>query len=455
MRTSIVYLWIVLVFLLSGCSLPTPRTHVPQFDGLQGRNLIVFFDGTENGPSDKTNVIKLHDMILEEGAPDILTFYIEGVGVGGKMIGAGTGWGIDYRVREAYGFLLDHYRDGDKIHIFGFSRGAFSARILAAMIYYAGLPKDPVTLCNSFEEKNSKHSRRECLSQISEVVYDAYKGEKNTQKRIDDITSQLKGIGLQFSRPVRVSTLGLWDTVEAFGLVDTWEAIKIKLLIEVLPDPGERNRRYGDQLCNVDLALHALSIDDNRGDVFTPKLLTLPHLFNNCESKDLPREPHDFSKVKEVWFSGAHSDVGGGYGDCDEKAGCISHISLNWMIHQLVVGKTQLFSKETHLEANTLSRTHNAEDGSWLYRRVQRDVFSLVEGSRYNQSRPQVHCSVIQRLAQKLPKDFEYQWDIKRDACFKIGLSKYEYLGSKDPGNACSDDTLDPNLQGCWFSVVK
>ena len=143
-------------------------------------------------------------------------------------------------------------------------------------------------------------------------VYKAYKGKKSPEERIEDVRREVDELGVRFSRPATVATLGLWDTVESLGLVDTLEALEVVFGVQVPRDTGERNRRYGDQLCNVNRTLHALSIDDNRADVFTPKLMTLPHLFHNCEPNDPARDSEDISSVDEVWFSGAHADVGEG-----------------------------------------------------------------------------------------------------------------------------------------------
>ena len=445
----------------------------------RGRNLVVSFDGTASGPQERSNVYKLHELVTAEGRPDVLSFYIEGVGVGFKPIGSATGWGIEYRLTQAYAFLLEHHRRGDRVHLFGFSRGAFAARILAAMLYFAGLPEDPAFVCPASQADangpNGWLDRSDCLLEVSERVYGAYKGKKSPEERIEEIRHELDGLGLRFSRPATVATLGLWDSVEALGLVDTWEAFKVTLAVDVPRDTGERNRRYGDQLCNVSRALHALSIDDNRADVFTPKLLTLPHLFQNCEQSDPRRGSEDFSRVEEVWFSGAHADVGGGYIDCEYRPGCMSNISLDWMVQRLVRERTGVLNEKVFLEADALSDSHDGENGSWLYKRLQRDVRELSNGSRV---RPKIHCSVIERLARRKPRCHEYGWgfpregcsgegasaggpaggegrDLHQDACFREGADGYEYAGSGSPATACSDGALQAAVPGCWFTVVR
>lgn len=460
----------------------SPWTRTVEPDGAPGRQLVVSFDGTASGPRERSNVYKLHELIAARGRPDVLSFYVEGVGVGFKPIGSATGWGIEYRIKLAYAFLLDQHRPGDRIHLFGFSRGAFAARVLAAMLYYGGLPEDPASPCPPWQVDASDPSipvtREDCLFDVSDRVYVAYKGKKSPEERIFDIRRELDALGLRFTRPARVATLGLWDTVEALGLVDTWEALEVSLGVAVPRDTGERNRRYGDQLCNVERAFHALSIDDNRADVFTPKLLTLPHLFHNCERGDPARDSEDFSRVEEVWFSGSHADVGGGYLDCEYRPACMSNVSLGWMIQRLVRERTGILDAEIPLEGDALSDSHDGEDGSWLYRRVQREFRELVGGARYDGGRPKVHCSVIERLARRKPRCHEYGWGFSRDgcaaegprageaaagerrpghgdACFQERADGYAYAGSRDPAHACSDETLDPAVPGCWFRVVR
>lgn len=501
-RGCIVGSWLVLTAFLDAC-LPAPIVRVPAASDLRaldgpredataavatragepggapGRNLVVLLDGTDSGPRERSNVYKLHELVVAEDRPDVLSFYVEGVGVGFKPIGSATAWGIDYRLRLAYAFLLEHHRPGDRVHLFGFSRGAFGARILAALLYFAGLPEDPAAVCPATEgDARARSERRECLLDLSERVYLAYKGKNRPEQRIEKVRRELDELGLRFSRPVKVATLGLWDTVEALGLVDTWEALEVKLGVRVPRDPGERNRRYGDQLCNVDRALHALSLDDNRADVYTPKLLTLPHLFRNCEPADPARDSEDFSRVDEVWFAGAHADVGGGYVECEQGPRCISNTSLSWMVQRLVREGTGVLREAIALEADALSDTHDGESGSLLYERVPRDVRELVRGSRYNGGRPRIHCSVIERLARRKPRCHEYGWGFPReacsgggpsdvgsgpgtgprhhrDACFRESADGFAYAGSAVPEEACTDAALEPDVPGCWFSVVR
>lgn len=456
------FLLMFLVFVLK-YRMPEPERYLAPRDDKGPRKIAVFFDGTENGPASQTNVYKLYRQVRT--MPEVSTFYEEGVGFGKKSIGAGTGWGIDLRTQQAYAFLLQHYRRGDSIYVFGFSRGAFTARILSAMLQYAGLPEHyrNANVC-ALAGQPALDPDLQCALRVSEAVYRSYKGDKAAAARTRDIAVSVNDMGLAPSMPVPVAVLGLWDTVEALGLVDTLEAIQVKLGIDVKPDPGERNKRYGDQLCNVGAAFQALSIDDNRADLFTPKLLTLPHLYDKCAGPAAPRALYDYARVNEVWFPGAHSDVGGGYDDCKPGHGCLSDISLNWMMRQLSRGSAPLFPVPLPvLEMRGQYRVHDAQNGNMLYRRVNRDIRALTSASTYNGGKPKIHCSAIQQLAGGKPMAYQFDWGIRSGSsfsgregkgCFAVTQQAYRYLGSQVPEHACSDANIESDLPSCWFTVV-
>src|SRR5690606_14397003 len=102
---------------------------------------------------------------LSEDAGDTLdTFYVEGIGAEDKLVGAATGWGFRYRIKQAYAYLLMNHHEQDRIFLFGFSRGAYSARVLASLLHYGGLPVEPV-------------AREAQARRIADVTFNAYKGD--------------------------------------------------------------------------------------------------------------------------------------------------------------------------------------------------------------------------------------------------------------------------------------
>jgi uncharacterized protein (DUF2235 family) len=224
-----------------------------------------------------------------------------------------------------------------KLYIFGFSRGAYTSRILAGMIYAIGIYD-----LSPFEKKDRLT--------ISSQLYDTYKGKN---KDIKSIRQQCAGIinkwretlsseissNLNPDYSATIQVLGLWDTVEALGARPTLEAVNERVL--GIRDPQEiinPNNRYIDQICNVKHIYHALALDDNRANVFTPIIISSDHVVSTCKPEDSAIE-----KVEEVWFSGAHSDVGGGYskndnnkkGDNTDRDVSLSGISLNWMMSKI------------------------------------------------------------------------------------------------------------------------
>lgn len=366
---------ILIVFgtlLLTGCAGMTAINHIPKYNEHKPIKLIVFLDGTANDEGSHTNIAKLHNLISLQTRRDIRTSYIKGVGTDGNVIGMAMGWGIGRDVREAYLFLANNYNHerGDEIYIFGFSRGAYAARILSALIHVAGVPD---------VSQISPGKRYDYVKNI----YQAYKGKKSLIQRKRDVAAVLG------HPPVsrKIEFLGLWETIEALGVPDYKENWKLP------------NTRYEDQLCNIKAAAHAMSIDDDRARIFTPILLTDSHLIRECSNVDIDKV------VDEVWFSGAHADVGGGYLDTD-----INGASLNWMLKKIT--KYDIVPAGSGVYSDNLDKTHDPESGLWglIYKKRNRDLYSYAQLNGYNHNRLKVHRSVIDRLRERIPKEHEFQW---------------------------------------------
>jgi uncharacterized protein (DUF2235 family) len=109
------------------------------------KRLSIFLDGTWNDPGTETNVSKLHSLVAAQGldGADQKSYYDPGVGTKPleKVLGGAVGLGLSLNVRQAYGWLLEHYVDNDEVYIFGFSRGAYTARSLGGLIAGCGLAK--------------------------------------------------------------------------------------------------------------------------------------------------------------------------------------------------------------------------------------------------------------------------------------------------------------------------
>lgn len=254
-----------------------------------GRQLVVCLDGTGNRFGDcPTNVIRVLRSLPADPA-STLAYYDQGVGTFGlketlfewqklpaRVLGLAFGWGLRRLVEGAYCFLAQNYRPGDEIFIFGFSRGAFAARALAALVRAVGLV--PAHQAHLFE-----HAWAMLLAR-----------EKHGNQPDFELQGRFKAT---FGRNVRIRMLGLFDTVKSVGWV--YDPVIIPF--------------SADNSC-VEAVRHAVSIDERRG------------FFRQHLWRARPSRPTDH---KEVWFAGVHSDVGGGYPPGEAQ---LALVSLRWML---------------------------------------------------------------------------------------------------------------------------
>lgn len=277
------------------------------------RKLIVFMDGTGNNESSNTNIWKLYKASLRyacSGDNPVIPYYDKGVGAKrhDRFRGGATGFGASLNIRQAYRFLVETYNPGDKIFIFGFSRGAFTARSLNGMLEYVGLLD-----INHVPPKEWFHSPyRTPLHRYVKDLYKAYRIRhdgtpvfltKKLAKSISD--AKLKLRTTKITHAVTVSAIGVFDTVPALGITAKSE-----------PD-NHRLDLYATK------GFHALSLDEQRRPF---SLLR----FNNIKLKD-------GQILREVWFPGVHSNVGGGYGEVEG----LSKLAYDWMVREF--GDYQIF----------------------------------------------------------------------------------------------------------------
>lgn len=388
---------LLLCLLLTGCPKTfTIQTNMPLNKTQNVKQVVLFLDGTANDRNSRTNVSALSEIVIHQDKDNLVTFYNEGVGTSGKELGAATGWGIGKDVAEAYAFLTRYYSKDSKLYIFGFSRGAYTSRILAGMIFSVGI----------YDLSDQDEERR---IEISKELYSAYKGKKN----IDDIKISSKKVITRWAdklerianldENVTIEAMGLWDTVEALGLVPTKEAFEREVFKKQDPqnivDP---NDHYIDQICNVKHVYHALSLDDNRAYVFTPILITSNYTMTLCkENKDKLLD-----RVKEVWFSGAHADIGGGYtlnennkkGVIVDRDLSISGVSLNWMMSKLKDDCPDLLPKTAKVFENKFAYVHDAENHNPLYGRESRNEILEKYPLFSEYKKIHIHKSAFERI---------------------------------------------------------
>lgn len=255
--------------------------------------LVVCCDGTWQDATDRSNVSRLCDAVVRAD-DDPPARYVRGVGAGGNRVTrlrAGlSAAGLDASIREAYGWLVETARPGDRIVLFGYSRGAYTARSVAGMISRVGLidgaGRDERWRAAAVARAYARYRR------IRDVpVDDGWAGELPFLHRPGD-------------RPHPVQFIGVWDTVGALG-IPAYVGI---------PDVFGSRRRY--EFLDVDLnpaiphARHAVSLDEMRGP-FRPTLWG---------------PAADGQVLRQVWFPGDHGDVGGGHADHR-----LSDVALRWM----------------------------------------------------------------------------------------------------------------------------
>lgn len=332
------------------------------------KKLIVCCDGTWNRADQEhdgipcpSNVIKIAFRIAKrDGSTDQVLFYDQGVGTGNlidRFSGGAFGEGLVDNIFDAYRFLIANYEPGDELFVFGFSRGAYTARSLCGMIRKCGILK------------------RSAVMHYSEALR-RYRDESRPDDA-DPIAFRTKN-SVVGNDPIPITFLGVWDTVGALGIP-----------LQGLRWLTRRDHQFHDtQLSgSVKRAYHALAIDERRAS-FEPTLWDYV--------------PKDGQVVKQVWFAGAHSDVGGGY-----TVGSLSDISLGWMIEGAKEAGLAFDPQVlvTHpLKPNPLTDIHNSKSGLFaLLPGNDRDIgIQKLAGGQLDPTQS-VHPSVMVRW-DKLPE---------------------------------------------------
>jgi uncharacterized protein (DUF2235 family) len=265
------------------------------------KRLAIFYDGTWNDPADRTNVFLLKELVAHR-APDgteQMRHYDPGVGTRwyDKLLGGSVGRGLSRNVRQGYEWLVRHHQDNDEIYIFGFSRGAYTARSLGGLIACCGLvrPGAPWTT----EELYARYrNRKDGAIPIYKLEYFQRTGER-------PLTTEESSL-LASSRRVPIKMIGVWDTVGALGI--PWTG---------MPFIGKGNFYFHNpNLSKIyEHAFQALAIDEHRG-AYKPTLWTMfaPDPAPGGAAFTPPVMPPRES-AEQRWFVGAHANVGGGYGD--------------------------------------------------------------------------------------------------------------------------------------------
>jgi uncharacterized protein (DUF2235 family) len=335
------------------------------------KNIVLLSDGTGNSAAKlfKTNVWRVYQALDLTDETKQIAYYDDGVGTSTfkplALLGGAFGVGLKRNVLDLYRFLCRNYREGDRIYCFGFSRGAFTIRVLMGLISNQGL-----VVADS----------EEALADKSESAFSEYRS------RYRSLMTSLARLSKR-SRPdldrvrARIAFAGLWDTVAAYGVPLPWVTHWLSYLLPLsVPD---RNP------CPVmDRACHALALDDER-KTFHPVLWNEAALAEG-------------QSVSQVWFTGAHSDVGGGYAE-----DALSYTSLDWIMGEaeksgLAFNLDAWQRMRAMLNVNGMQHEPRAGVGA-AYRYQPRDLHRLCNDTKDKTDQviialPKVHASVFRRM---------------------------------------------------------
>ncbi len=302
----------------------------------KGKRLVLCLDGTWNDRNDSTNIFHLYTMIGDiglDGKPQI-TYYDEGVGTHwwDKITGGLLGTGLDENIRQAYAWLIENYNEGDEIFVFGFSRGAFTARSLSSLLSSCGLlrPGSPLTIRQLFEAYSKMRPSKGWLGLMQRVFGIGGKDFRPFYELLHlkyEVKKMYPSIDLEFylpsterwllksTRSVHIKFLGVFDTVGSMGL----DAFGIFWLLT-----GIWSFHNANPSRVVEHGFQALAIDEHRKN--------FSHITWNKFIPDESERKTNQTKTNEPdihqrWFVGAHANIGGGYSN---NPLCL--FPLSWMM---------------------------------------------------------------------------------------------------------------------------
>jgi uncharacterized protein (DUF2235 family) len=272
-----------------------------------GRNIVICCDGTANEfAQNRTNVVKLYYTL--EHDPDRQTaFYHPGLGTmepAGALstlsrritrgLGMAFGYGLSDDIRDAYVFLMDYFREGDSVYLFGFSRGAYTARATCSLLRMYGLIRSGNVPLVPYAIRMM-------------MAIEKLSGAKRSAKQDADLERYFQ-LAEDFKRMMchadcKPHFVGVWDTVSSVG----WKENPLKLpFIADNPD--------------INIGRHAIALDERRAFFRTNRWIPSTVL-----------KEHGPKDLKQVWFPGVHCDVGGGY---PESESGLSKITFQWMLEE-------------------------------------------------------------------------------------------------------------------------
>ncbi len=292
------------------------------------KNIVICCDGTGNEFGNcNSNVVKLFTVLVLDPKTQV-AYYDPGIGTMGaqnaltragkwitKVLGLTFGYGVLDNIGDAYRFLMQNWEPADSLYLFGFSRGAYTVRVLASVLHMFGLiPRDN--------------------QQLTPYILRSLARMDNAG---EELALQFKKI---FSMECKPHFVGVWDTVSSVGWIS---------------DP--LTVRYSANNPDIAIGRHAVSIDERR----------------SFFRQNLWGKPVAGQDLKQVWFAGVHSDVGGGYPEAESG---LSKVPLQWMIVEsaragLKIDKAAVeqvlgeSANSPYSPVDPLGKMHNSMCGAW------------------------------------------------------------------------------------------
>ena len=354
---------------------------------MDNKNIVICSDGTGNSTikGRGTNVFKLFEAVDVNGhrtdptLPRQLAFYDDGVGTENlkwlRAFAGATGYGLSRNIKQLYRELCRVYQPGDAIYLFGFSRGAFTVRTLSGLINDCGLvdPADCETEDDYRERvRGAYKAYRRKFRALAARVVTGRRGLSAAEFKARYARKQADGSP---DVPV-IRLLGVWDTVDGvglpFALADVWNHFIWQYKFETTT------------LCEVvEHGCHALALDDERAEFE-------PVIWNE-------NDPATRARVEQVWFAGAHSNVGGGY----PQHG-MSLVALDWMMSHAEARGLRFVAHtrdEYGSQHSFADKLYDPRSGLGVfYRWKPRQVAALC--AKRGIDLPKIHVSAIERIVQ-------------------------------------------------------
>jgi uncharacterized protein (DUF2235 family) len=321
------------------------------------KNVLIFSDGTGQGArmpkAQLTNVCKLWRATRNVDSTGQRAFYDPGLGaMDGRdrspwrlihdLVSQATGLGISRNIKDCYVALMDLYEPGDRIFLFGFSRGAYTVRSLGGVLTLCGIPQR-----DDVGKPIKTNEARKALAE--EAVENVYKHYGNDEKTKAERVRLGKDFAAKYaSDPGVPYFIGVWDTVRALGIPGSSGLVLWRHAFHNASlNPAVK---YGRQ---------AVSIDENR-EVFEPVLW------------DEADDDRASGRIKQVWFPGVHSDIGGGYAERQ-----LSDLALSWMVQEAMAVGLLADLDQLALTPSFDGMQHDERTGlGWFWAEATRERFS-------------------------------------------------------------------------------